>query len=89
MHKHRNPRLKIPKVPTPNKRDPTATLDEVRLRITELEALTHAAEEALHELPRLPDPEDRRSAARLYFFVTRSAQHATGLLDFVEGPVPN
>jgi hypothetical protein len=76
MSNHRNPRATIPK--------PDNSIDRIRLKIISLEATTHAADQLLDDLPHIRSPADRRTMARLYALVSRSASEATQLLSSIE-----
>jgi hypothetical protein len=73
MSKHRNPRTSLSNQPAPDNFDPAAALESLHTEIVDIEALAHAAGEAVTLLPRPDNPEQRRNLARIYTLVTKLA----------------
>jgi hypothetical protein len=71
---HRNPHDSVPNGPPRYNFSPAAALESLHTEIVEIEALAHAAGEAVTRLPHASNPEDRRTFARIYTLVTRIAE---------------
>ena len=86
MKTHRHPRPKVAKTATPSNFNPGDALERLYLELVDVEALAHAAGEAVTELSS-SSPRPRRSVARLYALVTRTADEASAALTLGEGLV--
>jgi len=73
MPNHRHPRTSVSNPPALDNFDPAAALESLHTEIVDIEALAHAAGEAVTLLPRPTDPEQRRHLARIYTLVTKLA----------------
>jgi len=73
MSRHRHPRTSLSNQPVLDNFDPAAALESLHTEIVDIEALAHAAAEAVTLLPRPADPEQRRNLARIYTLVTKVA----------------
>jgi hypothetical protein len=84
MKTHRNPR---PNLSNPDPRDnfnPGDALELLYSELVEVEALAHAAGEAVTLLPSTSSAKLRRIFARLYALVTRTASEASAALTLSE-----
>jgi len=81
MSKHRNPRPKVPKRPTPDNPDPGALLERLYGDLVELEGLAITADECVTALPVLPTGKYRRTLRRLYVLVGATAERASEVLE--------
>ncbi len=86
MAKHRNPRPKVPKRPTPDNLDAEAgvLIQLVYDDLVEVEALAVTADEAVTNLPPRPRGRYGRTLARLYTLVGKTSGRAQGVLERVE-----
>jgi hypothetical protein len=73
MKTHRHPRTSLSNQLAADNFDPAAALESLHTEIVDIEALAHAAGEAVTLLPRPADPEQRRHLARIYTLVTKLA----------------
>jgi hypothetical protein len=85
MSKHRNPRPKVSKRPTPDNPDPDAETGVlIRLLyedLVEVEALAVTADEAVTQLPPRPRGRYGRTLSRLYTLVGKTSGRAQGVLE--------
>ncbi len=72
---------------TPNNFSPGDALERLYNELVDVEALAHAAGEAVTELSANSSPRKRRSFARLYALVTRTASEASAALTLGENLV--
>ena len=86
MKAHRNPRPKVSKTAVPSNFNPGDALERLYNELVDVEALAHAAGEAVTELSST-SPRLRRSVARLYALVTRTANEAGAALALGENLV--
>lgn len=86
MAKHRNPRPKVPKRPTPDNLDTEAgvLIQLVYDDLVEVEALAVTADEAVTQLPVRPRGRYGRILARLYTLVGKTSGRAQGVLERME-----
>jgi hypothetical protein len=77
MPRHRRPQRTVSNNPPHDNFDPADALESLHTRIVELEAIAHAAGEAVTRLPHASTPTQRRDLARIYTLVTRVANDAT------------
>ena len=92
MQAHRKPRPKVSNSATPSNATPSNfssgdALERLYNELVDVEALAHAAGEAVTLLPSASSPKMRRSFARLYALVTRTANEATAALTLGENLV--
>jgi hypothetical protein len=87
MKAHRNPRPSVPKPPAPDNFNPGDALELLYTELIEVEALAHAAGEAVTLLPSTSSVQVRRRFARLYSLVTRTADQAAATLTLGENLV--
>ena len=89
MAKHRNPRARLPKWPTPDNLDADAGV-LIRLvydDLVEVEALAVTADEAVTNLPPRPRGKYGQTLARLYTLVGKTSGRAQGALERAEALV--
>lgn len=77
MPQHRRPQRTVSNKAHPDNFNPADALESLHTRITELEAIAHAAGEAVTRLPHASSPTQRRDLARIYTLVSRVANDAT------------
>jgi hypothetical protein len=80
MKQHRNPRSSVPNPLAPDNFNPGDALELLYTELIEVEALAHAAGEAVTLLPSASSAKVRRRFARLYSLVTKTADQATATL---------
>jgi hypothetical protein len=85
MSKHRNPRPKVPKRPTPDNPDPGVLVGRLYSDLVELEGLAVTADEYVTALPVFPTGRYRRTLRRLYVLVGATAGRASAVLERSEG----
>jgi len=81
MTRHRNPRPKVPKRPTPDNFDPGFLIEYLYEDLVEVEALAVTADEAVTNLPPKPRGRYGRTLARLYTLVSKTSGRAQGALE--------
>jgi hypothetical protein len=81
MAKHRNPRPKVSKRPTPDNPDPDVLVTRLYGDLVELEGLAVTADECVTALPVLPTGKYRRTLRRLYVLVGATAGRASAVLE--------
>lgn len=81
MSKHRNPRAKVPKRPTPDNPDPGTLLERLYGDLVELEGIAVTADECVTSLPVLPTGKYKRTLRRLYVLVGATAGRASEVLE--------
>lgn len=81
MAKHRNPRLKVSKQPSPDNFDTGILIHQLYEDLVEVEALAVTADEAVTELPPRPRGKYGRTLARLYTLVGKTSGRAQGALE--------
>lgn len=81
MAKHRNPRPKVSKRPTPDNPDPSVLVERLYGDLVELEGLAVTADECVTVLPVLPTGKYRRTLRRLYVLVSATAGRAGAVLE--------
>ena len=81
MTKHRNPRPKVPKRPTPDNLDPGILTALLYDDLVEVEALATTADSMVSQLPPMPQGRYGRILARLYTLVGATATRAAEALD--------
>ena|SRR6185436_11041873 len=81
MTRHRNPRPKVPKRPSPDNFDPGFLIRYLYEDLVEVEALAVTADEAVTNLPPRPRGKYRRTLARLYTLVGKTSWRAQGALE--------
>jgi hypothetical protein len=84
MSNHRNPRKKLPKRPAPDNFTLGLRIRRIYDALVELEALAITADEAVTNLPVTPTGRHKRTVARLYALVGRTAGQATAVLELGE-----
>jgi hypothetical protein len=84
MSIHRNPRPNVSNNATPDNFNPGDALERLHSELVEVEALAHAAGEVVTLLPSSASAETRRTFARLYALVTRTADEAGAVLTLSE-----
>jgi hypothetical protein len=84
MSKHRNPRRKVPKRPVPDNLATSLLIRRLYDALVELEALAMTADEAVTMLPAGPTGRHKRTVARLYSLVGRTAGQASSVLELGE-----
>jgi len=87
MKAHRNPHPRVPNPPAPDNFNPGDALELLYAELVEVEALAHAAGEAVTLLPSASSAKVRRRFARLYSLVTKTADQATATLTLGENLV--
>jgi hypothetical protein len=86
MKKHRNPQASLSNKPTPDNFSPADALERLYSELVEVEALAHAAGEAVTLLPSASG-KHRRTFSRLYTLVSRTADEANAALTLSESLV--
>ena len=81
MSKHRNPRPKVPKRPTPDNPDPGVLATLLYDDLVEVEALAITADECVTMLPPFPSGRHKRTLNRLYTLVGKTAGRASAALE--------
>ena len=81
MAKHRNPRPRLPKRPSPDNFDPGVLIALLYDDLVEVEALAVTADEAVTNLPPSPRGKYGRTLARLYTLVGKTSGRAQGALE--------
>jgi hypothetical protein len=81
MKKHRNPRPKVSKQPSPDNFDTGILINQLYEDLVEVEALAVTADEAVTELPPRPRGKYGRTLARLYTLVGKTSGRAQGALE--------
>jgi hypothetical protein len=81
MSKHRNPRLRLPKRPSPDNFDPGVLIALLYDDLVEVEALAVTADEAVTNLPPKPRGKYSRILTRLYTLVGKTSGRAQGALE--------
>ena len=81
MSKHRNPRARLPKRPSPDNFDPGVLIALLYDDLVEVEALAVTADEAVTNLPPRPRGKYGRTLARLYTLVGKTSGRAQGALE--------
>jgi hypothetical protein len=84
MRKHRNPRKKLPKRPVPDNFTLGLRIRRIYDALVEMEALAITADEAVTNLPVTPTGRNKRTIARLYSLVGRTAGQASAVLELGE-----
>lgn len=84
MKAHRNPHPSVPNPPAPDNFNPGDAVELLYTELVEVEALAHAAGEAVTLLPSASSAKVRRRFARLYSLVTKTAGQATATLTLGE-----
>ena len=74
MSKHRNPRPRLPKQPSPDNFDPGVLIALLYDDLVEVEALAVTADEAVTNLPPRPRGRYGRTLVRLYTLERRSGR---------------
>lgn len=78
MAKHRNPRARLPKRPSPDNPDPGVLIALLYEDFVEVEALAVTADEAVTQLSPFPSGKYKRTLARLYTLVGKTSGRAQG-----------
>src|SRR3954467_4484040 len=81
MAKHRNPRPRLSKQPSPDNFDTGILIHQLYEDLVEVEALAVTADEAVTELPPRPRGKYGRTLARLYTLVGKTSGRAQGALE--------
>ena len=81
MAKHRTPRPKVSKQPSPDNFDTGILIHQLYEDLVEVEALAVTADEAVTELPPRPRGKYGRTLARLYTLVGKTSGRAQGALE--------
>ncbi len=81
MRKHRNPRQRLSKRPSPDNFDPGILITQLYEDLVEVEALAVTADEAVTQLPPKPRGKYGRTLARLYTLVGKTSGRAQGALE--------
>ncbi len=81
MAKHRNPRPKVHKRPTPDNPDPGIMMERLYGDLVELEGIAVTADECVTALPVFPTGKYRRTLRRLYVLVGATAGGASEVLE--------
>jgi len=81
MAKHRNPRPKVPKRPSPDNPEIGVLIALLYEDLVEVEALAVTADEAVTQLPPRPPGRHGRTLARLYTLVGKTSGRAQGALE--------
>jgi len=79
--KHRNPRARLSKRPTPDNFDTSILINHLYEDLVEVEALAVTADEAVTQLPPRPRGKYGRTLARLYTLVGKTSGRARGALE--------
>jgi hypothetical protein len=77
MSNHRHPHASVANQSLLDNFTPASALEALHTEIVDIEALAHAAGEAVTRLPRPTNPDERRALARVYTLVTRLAADVT------------
>ena len=81
MTRHRNPRARLPKRPSPDNFDPGVLIALLYDDLVEVEALAVTADEAVTNLPPRPRGKYGRTLARLYTLAGKTSGRAQGALE--------
>lgn len=81
MGKHRNPRARVSKRPTPDNFDTGLLINQLYEDLVEVEALAVTADEAVTQLPPKPRGKYGKTLARLYTLVGKTSGRAQGALE--------
>ena len=81
MGKHRNPRARVSKRPTPDNFDTSILINQLYEDLVEVEALAVTADEAVTELPPRPRGKYGRTLARLYTLLGKTSGRTQGALE--------
>jgi hypothetical protein len=81
MPRHRNPRARLPKRPSPDNFDPGVLIALLYEDLVEVEALAITADECVTSLPPRPQGKYGRTLARLYTLVGKTAGQASIALE--------
>jgi hypothetical protein len=81
MSKHRNPRPRLSKRPSPDNFDPGVLIQRLYDDLVEVEALAITADECVTALPSFPSGKYKRTLARLYVLVGKTAGRASVALE--------
>ena len=81
MTRHRNPRARLPKRPSPDNFDPGVLIALLYDDLVEVEALAVTADEAVTNLPPRTRGKYGRTLARLYTLVGKTSGRAQGALE--------
>jgi hypothetical protein len=81
MTRHRNPRKRLSKRPSPDNFDPGILINQLYEDLVEVEALVVTADEAVTQLPPKPRGKYGRTLARLYTLVGKTSGRAQGALE--------
>jgi hypothetical protein len=73
MPKHRRTHVRVANKPELDNFDATDALESLHTEIVQIEAIAHAAGEAVTRLPHATDPQQRRAFARIYALVSKLA----------------
>jgi hypothetical protein len=73
MPKHRRTHVRVANKPELDNFDPAEALESLHTEIVQIEAIAHAAGEAVTGLPHALDPQQRRAFARIYALVSKLA----------------
>lgn len=73
MRKHRRTHARVPNKPVLDNFDPADALESLHTEMVQIEAIAHAAGEAVTRLPHASDPQQRRAFARIYALVSKLA----------------
>jgi hypothetical protein len=73
---HRSTQSKVPNTAQEDNFNPGDALERLHIEIVQLEAIAHAASDAIVEFPYPPPGETRRAFARIYSLVTKVAEDA-------------
>ena len=84
MKTHRNPRSRISNLVTADNFSSGDALEQLYAELVDVEALAHAAGEAVTLLPAASSGKQRRAFARLYTLVTKTASEANAALALSE-----
>ncbi len=87
MKQHRNPQASVSDTEPADNFNPGTALEQLYTELVDVEALAHAAGEAVTLLPSATSPEQRRHLARIYTLVTRTASEASAALALGESLV--
>ncbi len=87
MRSHRNPESRVSNKAHVDNFDPGDALEQLYAELVEVEALAHAAGEAITSLPTTTSPKQRRLHARVYALVTKTAGEARAALTLSENLV--
>jgi hypothetical protein len=81
MSKHRNPRPRLSKQPSPDNFDTSLLMNQLYEDLVEVEALAVTADEAVTQLPPRPRGKYGKTLARLYTLVGKTSGRAQGALE--------